>query len=86
MSYTYSRPATPEERRQGLRRHNTSVSVGPSGMLSSIEWFDEEFTVPGTPLPPITFLPMIEPEPELPPGLSRETARRLAEEMAKVRR
>jgi hypothetical protein len=71
VSYTYSRPATPEERRQGLRRHNTSISVGPGGGMSAIEWYDEEFAIPGTPLAPTLFLPMAA-EPEPPPRLSQD--------------
>lgn len=73
MSYTYSRPATPEERRQGLGRHHTSVSIGPGGVPTAIEWYDEAFAISGTPVLPTVFLPICNEPPAVPPSLSRET-------------
>lgn len=59
MGWVQTRPATPEERRQGLAMHHTVYYQTPGGFFGSYEYYTEAVGPPfGTYLAPPTFMEM----------------------------
>jgi hypothetical protein len=59
MTFT-SRPATPEERAQGIGRVNTIHEICPYGIDRRITWADEYVPLSGTAILPTAFIPFQE--------------------------